>query len=172
MISTRTSYGQFIINGYSDTLDIQIVRNEDDSPLELVRKAIMFANAHKCTISRRVEYTAEKGVTFQVKCDSNTSGFIYEYGRMAMWNASVSDKDLKMYEQKFGTTGCVHKGFKKSFWYCDNFHGHTHTFRTLKEAIESASNEHGNVIYIYTNVEMHNYSRLAHKAKASGICLP
>lgn len=172
MKTTTTSFGKFTITGYTSTLNVQINRTGNETPSELVEMAIMFANHYKCTISRRVEYASREGVTFQVKCDSNTSRFIYEYGKIAIGNASVSGKDLMEYNELFGTTKCIHKGFEKKFWYCDNFHGDTHTFNTLEVAVESASKEYGNIIYIYTNVEMQAHSRLECKVKASGNCLP
>lgn len=172
MISTTTKYGQFVIKGYTDILTVGIGRKGDESPQELVKKAIMFAKEYKCDICRRVEYTDEDGVTFQVKCNGNTSRHIYEYGKWTWGKPSATKKDIKAYQDKFGTDGCVHKGFVKKFWFCEDFHGETLSFPTLEEALEEAKDAYGDTVYIYTNVEMHYGSQFVCKAKASGIYLP
>ena len=172
MISTTTNYGKFTITGYTDILTISIRRSGDETPQELVKKAIMFANEYKCSICRQVEYTHDEGVTFKVKCDSKTSRFIYEYGKMSVGKASVTTKDIKTYKTKFGTDGCVHKDFVKQYWYTEPFHGETIYFNTLAAALISARTAIGDTVTIWTNVEMHNYSQRVCEAKASGDHLP
>ena len=161
MISTSTNYGKFIINGYTDELTITIQRT-----------GIMFANENKCHISRQVEYTPNEGVTFKVKCDGNTSRYIYEYGKLSIGRAVATNKDIKSYQSKFGTDGCIHKGFVKKYRYTESFHGETLYFDTLDAAKESAATEYGDFVTIYTNVEMHSYSVIECVVKASGIYLP
>ena len=172
MISTSTNYGNFVINGYTDELTITIQRTGNETPQELVKQAIMFANENKCHISRQVEYTPNEGVTFKVKCDGNTSRFIYEYGKFTKGRAVATDKDIKAYKSKFGVDGCVHKGFVKKYWYTESFHGDIKYFDTLDAAKESAATEYGDTVTIYTNVEMDNLSTIVCFAQASGIYLP
>ena len=172
MISTSTNYGKFIINGYTDELTITIQRTGNETPQELVKQAIMFANENKCHISRQVEYTPNEGVTFKVKCDGNTSRYIYEYGKFSIGRAVATNKDIKAYQSKFGTDGCVHKGFVKKYWYTEPFHGDIKYFDTLDDAKESAATEYGDIISIMANVEMHNYSSHVCDVNASGIYLP
>jgi len=172
MISTTRNYGKFVINGYTDELEISIQRTGDETSQELVKQAIMFANENKCRISRQVEYTPNEGVTFKVKCDGNTSRFIYEYGKFTRGRSVATDKDIKAYKSNFGTDGCIHKGFVKKYWYTEPFHGDIKYFDTLDDAKESAANELGNAVTIYTNIEMHNYSTIVCFAEASGIYLP
>lgn len=172
MISTTKDYGKFLINGYNDELTITIQRTGNETPQELVRKAIMFANENRCLISRQVEYTTGDGVTFKVKCNGNTSRFIYQYGKMSTGRAVATDKDIKAYKSKFGTDGCTHKGFVKKYWYTDPFHGNVLYFDTLDAAKESAATEYGDFVTIYTNVEMNSFPVLECIVKASGIYLP
>lgn len=172
MISTTTNYGKFTITGYTDILTISIRKSGDETPQELVKKAIMFANEYKCSICRQVEYTCDEGVTFQVECDSKTSRFIYEHGKSSIGKASVTTKNLKDYKAKFGTDRCVHKNFVKKYWYTEQFHGETFCFDTLEKALASAKTAYGNTVTIWTNVEMHNYSQRVCEAKASGTYLP
>lgn len=172
MISTSTNYGNFIINGYTDELTITIQRAGDETPQELVKKAIMFANENKCRISRRVEYTPDDGVSFTVKCDGNTSRYIYEYGKFSIGRAVATTKDIKAYKSQFGTDSCIHKGFVKKYWYTEPFHGDIKYFNALDAAKKSAATEYGDTVTIYTNVEMHNYSTIVCFAQASGIYLP
>ena len=172
MISTTTNYGNFTITGYTDILTISIRRSGDETPQELVKKAIMFANEYKCSICRQVEYTHDEGVTFQVKCDSKTSRFIYEYGKSSIAKASVTAKDLKAYKANFGTDGCVHKDFVKKYWYTEPFHGETLYFDTLEKALASAKTAYGDTVTIWTNMEMENRSHRVCEAKASGTYLP
>ena len=172
MISTTTKYGQFVINGYSDILTVGISRKGDESPQELVKKAIMFAKEYKCDICRKVEYTYKDCVTFKVKCNGNTSCHIYEYGKWVLGSPSATKKDIEAYQDKFGTDGCVHIGFVKKFWFREDFHGETLSFPTLEETLEEAKYAYGNCVDIYTNVEMHSFSQFVCKAKASGTYLP
>lgn len=172
MISTTRDYGKFIINGYTDELTITIQRTGNETPQDLVKRAIMFANENKCRISRRVEYAPGDGVSFKVKCDGNSSRFIYEYGKLTRGHAVATDKDIKAYKRNFGTDGCIHKGFVKKYWYTESFHGETLYFDTLDAAKESAATEHGDFVTIYTNVEMHSYSVIECIVNASGIYLP
>lgn len=172
MISTTRNYGKFIINGYTDELTITIQRMGDETPQELVKQAIMFANENKCRISRQVEYTPDDGVTFKVKCNGNTSRYIYEYGKFYIGHAVATNKDIKAYKTMFGTDGCVHKGFVKKYWYTEPFHGEVLYFDTLKDAKKSAATEYGDAVTIYENVEMHNHSTIVCFADASGIYLP
>lgn len=172
MISTKRDYGCFYIDGYTNELTIHIQRKGDETPQELVKQAIMFANENKCRIIRRVEYTPGDGVSFKVKCDGNTSRYIYEYGKMITRRAVVTPKDIKAYKSQFGTDGCIHPGFVKKYWYTESFHGETMYFDTLDAAKESAATEYGDFVTIYTNMEMHNYSTIVCIAQASGIYLP
>lgn len=172
MISTIRDYGEFVIDGYTDELTIHIQRTGDETPQELVKQAIMFANENRCQISRQVEYMPNDGVSFKVKCDGNTSRYIYEYGKMGSRRAVVTPKDIKAYKSKFGTDSCIHPGFVKKYWYTEPFHGETMYFDTLDAAKESAATEYGDFVTIYTNVEMHSYSVIECIVNASGIYLP
>lgn len=171
MIFTTTNYGKFYITGYTETLTVQILRKGDETPKELVRKAIMFANEFKCRICRRVEYVDNEGVTFEVKCDSKTNRFIYMYGSMNYGRASCTPKSLRAYQREFSTDRCIHRGFVKKYWFTEDFHGDRLSFNTLDEAIEEAASAYGYTVYIYTNVEFGG-TELVCKAKASGTILP
>ena len=172
MISTTRDYGKFVIHGYTDELTIHIQRTGNETPQELVKQAIMFANENRCQISRQVEYVPNDGVSFKVKCDGNTSRYIYEYGKMITRRASCTDKDIKAYKSQFGTDGCIHPGFVKKYWYTESFHGDIKYFNTLEDAKKSAATEYGDFVTIYTNVEMDNLSTIVCFAQASGIYLP
>ena len=174
MIFTTENYGSFRIDGFSNVLKVTIVKSEEHTPEGYVRTAIKFVKQMKCVIQRQVEFDNEKGITFEVKCSSKTSRFIYEYGSSlaASCLQSVTDNDIKAYIEKFGTDKCAHPGFQKKYWYSDNWTGRVHYFDNLTEAKKEAKKETGQSVSIYTNAPCCNYGSFVCYAEASGITPP
>lgn len=120
--------------------------------------------------NRRNDYHQEY-ISFKVHCTSKSSKAIYEYGRWGRntsSNPAVSEKDLRKYEEKFGTRLCKHKGFRKKYWFRDSWDGNSREFTTLKNAIEAARKQYGVSVSIYTNHRYGLPSEIAKIAEASG----
>ena len=157
------------------------VHQRNDSPLtaqDMVRAAIAYAKAYNCRIVKPVEYFPPKDcmtygyVAFEVECHSFTSQAVYDYGiKWFCHDHVVTGKDVEEYRQRFNTTRCIHRGWKRRYWYRDNWHGDSHEFPTLTAAREAASRETGNVVYIYRNYPYGRYPEIACVAPASG-CTP
>lgn len=142
------------------------------SPEEMVIAAIRLAKRYNCVIINPVRFVSDLGddhVEFSVKCHHQTYHFFYEYGNNhKLNNSEVKERDIAKYEELFGTRKCIHKGFKKRWWYVDNWSGAVHEFPTLKAAKKSAKHETGISVTIYTNLPYGKGNSIACLAKASG----
>lgn len=176
MYSTKEEYGSFVVTGYTNIVTVTICN--EASLEDYVKMAIKFAKHKKCTIHRQVEYHPELvggSISFDVLCNSKTNVLVYQYGHgfgSKNNNPSVTQKDLDEYRQRFGTTKCNHPGFKKKFWYSDNWTGQVHYFDDLKEAKKEAKKETGESVSIYTNKPCCYYGSFVCYAEASGITPP
>lgn len=146
------------------------------SPKEMVIVAIKLAKQYNCIITKPVTFTPEMvggRVTFSVECHRLTYHFMYRYGLTThLRSTEVKDSDIAKYKEKFGTTKCIHQGFKKKYWYTDNWYGERKEFKTLKAAKEAAKQETGNSVTIYTNFPYGRGSEIVCFAKASGFTPP
>lgn len=151
---------------------IQINRFRQITPEEMVIAAIQLAKRYNCIIIKPVRFISTlegDRVEFTVKCHRMTYHFFYEYGRYNhLKSPEVKERDIVKYEQVFGTRKCIHMGFKKRWWYVDNWSGAVHEFQTLKAAKKSAKHETGISVTIYTNLPYGKGNRIACLAKASG----
>lgn len=173
MVSTTYDFGKFCWGSSNGEGFITVQVRDRKDPKKQVIQAIRFAKMMRCKIIRRVEYhpTDNGGTTdFQVRCNRFTDRSLYEYGTTySSYHASGIDiKDVKAYKKAFRTDRTVQPGFRKRFWYSDNWTGLVHTFHTLKKAMEEAKKEVGITVAIYTNFPYGNPSRIKCFAPCSG----
>lgn len=178
MRSWTEDFGQFYTNSLSwdSRKEICIRTNSDTTAEQMVVMAIALAKKYNCKIVGRVEYKPELvggTVSFVVECHSLTYRYFYDGGNTDRLHSSeVKDSDIAKYREKFGTVKCIHKSFKKKYWYTDNWYGNRKEFNTLKAAKKAAGQETGNSVAIYTNYPFGRGSRIVCFAPASGITPP
>ncbi len=176
MTTTNYGYGKFAWDGANTNGVVKVTILDDDSPKKQVIKAIRFAKAHRCRISRRVEYNPETGhptTTFEVMCNHKTDKVLYPYGTsyQSLANSRIEIADIKAYKKKFHTDRSVQPGFKKRFWYVDKFTGLVQSFPTLSKAVQMAKKEIGSVVAIWTNFPYGEEPRIKCYANASGMVM-
>lgn len=176
MTITSYEYGKFSWNTPDAKGVVKVSILDGESPKRQVIKAIRFAKAHRCHISRRVEYNPGTGVpttTFEVLCNSRTDKALFPYGTayQDFANSRIEIADIKAYKKRFRTDRSVQPGFKKKFWYVDKFTGLVQSFPTLKKAVEKAKMEIGSVVAIWTNFPYGEEPRIKCYAPCSGVTL-
>ena len=130
--------------------EISLSFKEGTTPEQMVIAAIGIAKSHKFTYK-----------------------YFYEDGIGQHHNSeTVTEKDIARYKDHFGTDKCIHRDFKKKFWYSSNWNGETREFHSLKKAKEAAAKEIGMTVWIYTNFPYGRPSEIVFKAEASGITPP
>ena len=153
------------------------IRYDDTTTGEdMVIMAIRLAKRYNCKIIGRVEFTpglVGGTVSFMVECHSLTYRYFYDGGKTYKLHPSeVNDSDIAKYRENFGTVKCIHKYFKKKYWYTDNWYGDRKEFNTLKAAKKAAWQETGNSVAIYTNFPYGRGTRIVCFAPASGFTPP
>jgi len=159
--------------------EIVLSFKQGTTPEQMVIAAIGIAKRYNCNILNPVEYTYDDNkadphkIAFTVECHKFTYKYFYDGGIGQYYGSdTVTEKDIARYKDRFGTDKCIHKNFKKKFWYSDNWTGRVHEFRTLKKAREAAAKETGMTVWIYTNFPYGRPSEIISKAKASEFCPP
>ena len=149
------------------------------TPEQMVIAAIGMAKRYNCKIMKPVEYTYDDNrtephkIAFTVECHKFTYKGFYEDGIGQHHNSeTVTEKDVARYKDRFGTDKCIHRDFKKIFWYHDNWVGTRREFKTLEAAKKAAKKETGVSITIYTNFPYGRNSEVVCFADASGIMPP
>jgi hypothetical protein len=181
MITSKEEWGSW--TDYSLAWDRQkeilLSFKQGTTPEQMVLAAISFAKRYNCNIIKPVEYTCDDNraetprIAFTVECHKFTYKYFYDGGiRPHYGSDTVTEKDVARYKERFGTNKCIHKDFKKKYWYSDNWTGKVHEFRTLKKAKEAAAKEIGMTVWIYTNFPYEKPSGIICKADASGFCPP
>ncbi len=178
MRSWKENFGSFFTNScaWDSKKTIEIIRKDGMTGEEMVRQAIALAKQYNCSIVKPVEYVPEivgGKVNFTVECHTLTYRYFYEYGKTyTLHGSEVRECDLQKYEAKFGTRRCIHKGYKKQFWFTDNWNGQVLYYPSLRKARKAASRQTGNVCYVYETFPYGQHSRIVCKAPASGFTPP
>ena len=181
MHSFKEEFGHFIINDpeWKSEKEIIICRNNTMTGEDMVTTAIKFCKRFGCSITEPVKYTSNDWsggkISFRVKCHKLTYRGIYEYGNKKVLGAAdpkLLQKDLDFYKESFGVTKCIHEGYKKQFYFEDNWSGNILHFPSLKMANEAACKQTGNVVYIYESFPYGRPPRIAKVAEASGVTPP
>lgn len=159
--------------------EISLSFKEGMTPEQMVIAAIGIAKRYNCNILKPVEYTYDESkadphkIAFTVECHKFTYKYFYEDGIGQHHNSeTVTEKDIARYKERFGTDKCIHRDFKKKFWYSSNWNGETREFHSLKKAKEAAAKEIGMTVWIYANFPYGRPSEIVFKAEASGITPP
>ena len=172
------SYASFMTKSIdADTIKtIHICDYRRMSANDMVTVAIRLAKQYNCNIIKPVTFIpglVGGSVGFTVECHRLTYHFFYTYGHINhLHSAVVKDSDIVKYKEKFGTTKCIHVGFRKKYWFASNWNRSIKEFRTLKAAKEAATHEIGNSVTIYTNFPYGQPSEIVCFANASGITPP
>lgn len=160
--------------------EISLSFKEGTTPKQMVTAAIGIAKRYNCNILKPVEYTYDESkadphkIAFTVECHKFTYKYFYEggIGQSPSPEPTVTKKDIARYKDRFGTDKCIHRNFRKKYYYTDNWAGHVHEFPTLKAAKEKAAKETGMTVWIYTNFPYGRPSEIVCKANASGFTPP
>ena len=157
--------------------EIALSFKEGTTPEQMVIAAIGIAKRYNCNILKPVEYTYDNNrtnphkIAFIVECHRLTYKYFYEDGiGQHHGSEKVTEKDIARYKQQFGTDKCIHKDFKKKYWFSSNWNGETRDFPSLEKAREAAAK--GMTVWIYTNFPYGRPSEIVFKAEASGITPP
>lgn len=178
MNSWKENFGRFYTNAAEGDAKkkICIQYNDNTTGEEMVIMAIRLAKRYNCKIIGRVEYTPGIGdgtVSFMVECHSLTYRYFYKHGKTnTLHRDEVTEKDIRNYEQKFGKTECIQEGYKKQFWFTDNWNGQVLYYPTLRKAKAAARRQTGNSCCIYETFPYGRRSQIACKAPASGFTPP
>ena len=178
MRSWKEEFGSFNTNasGWESRKEISMGYNDETTAEEMVITAIRLAKKYNCKIVGKVKYTPGQvggPVSFTVECHSLTYRYFYDGGKTNKLHSSeVKESDLVKYEEQFGTRSCVHEGFKKQFWFTDNWNGQVHYYPTLRKAKAAAKRQIGSVCYIYETFPYGRQSKIVCKAPASGVTPP
>lgn len=179
MYETREYFGYLIDRSadWESTKKLELQFREKPSGKQMVRIAIQIAKRYNVSITKPLEYINDPSYggrfLFEVKCHNLSYHHFFSGGNRQHYNENeVTEKDVNKYFELFGTRKCIQKGFKKKFWYSDNWTSKIHEFKTLKAAKKTAEQETGNVIYIYTNFPYGKLSKMVCKTDASGFTPP
>lgn len=178
MKSWTENFGKFYTNSFDCDTRKEIFIGYDDNTTgeDMVIMAIQLAKRYNCKIVGRVEYTPGLiggKVSFVVECHSLSYRYFYGYGKTySLRNPEVQECDLQKYEKQFQTRKCIHKGYKKQFWFTDNWSGRTLYFPSLRKAKAAASKQTGNICYIYETFPYGRNSQMVCRAPASGFTPP
>ena len=138
--------------------------------------ALRLAKRYNCKIVAPVTYTPKEiggDIHFTVQCHSLTYHYFYEGGNIqTLHDSHVEEKDIAQYEKQFGTRKCIHKDFKRKYWFTSNWDGRMFEFHTLKAAKERAKCAIGHSVYIYRNNPYGRPNEIACVAEASGYVPP
>ncbi|MBR3080996.1 MAG: hypothetical protein IKH01_14505 [Prevotella sp.] len=181
MRTRKEEWGSWTENSlaWNKEKEISLSFKEGTTPEQMVTAAISLAKRYNCNIIKPVEYTYNENkadphkIAFTVECHRFTYKSFYDGGIGQHYGSdTVTEKDIARYKDRFGTDKCIHKNFKKKFWYSDNWTGKVHEFKTLKKAREAAAKEIGMTVWIYTNYPYGRPSEIISKAKTSEFCPP
>lgn len=178
MIEQKEYYGNYWTNdcSFDPRKTINFSFKPETRAEDMVKYAIQIAKRYNCKITKPVEYhPAPIGgiISFEVECHQFTYKYFYDGGILQHYgNTEVTEKDIEKYERLFGTRKCIHKDFKKKFWYSSNWNREIREFQTLKKAREAAAKEIGMTVWIYTNFPYGRPSEIVCKTNASGITPP
>ena len=87
-------------------------------------------------------------------------------------DSEVRDSDIKRYEEQFGTRKCLDEGFRKQFWFTDNWDGSIHRYASLRKAKTEAKKQTGVSCCIHESLPYGRGSRIVCFAPASGFTPP
>ena len=178
MRSWTEKFGRFYTNSTSWDAKKRIFWGYDDSTTseEMVRNAIALAKMYNCKIVEKVTFTSALvggSVSFVVECHSLTHQSFYEGGKLVTpRNSEVKEADIKKYEEKFGTRKCEEKGYKKQYWFTDNWNGQILYFSSLKAAKEAERQQTGNSCCIHETQPYGRGSKIVCFVDASGFAPP
>lgn len=178
MRSWTEDFGKFHTNAsdWDARKEIFIGYNDNTTGEEMVTKAIRLAKQYNCKIVGRVQFKPALvggSVSFVVKCHSLTYRYFYDGGKTYRLHTSeVTEKDLRMYEQQFGTRSCVDDSYKKQFWFLDNWNNEQRSFSSLKKAKQAATEQIGVSCCIHETQPFGRGSKIVCFAPASGITPP
>ncbi len=150
--------------------------NDSTTGEEMVITAIRLAKRYNCKIVGPVRFKPEMvggTVSFIVECHSLTYRYFYEGGRTnRLHDSEVRDSDIKRYEELFGTRKCLDEGFRKQFWFTDNWDGSIHRYASLRKAKTEAKTQTGVSCCIHESLPYGRGSRIVCFAPASGFTPP
>ena len=179
MRTRKEKFGTWLQESEFDKINTVTILGREDAnqkmtPEEMVVFAIKLAKKYHCEIHSKVEYhPLDVGgrISFEVKCNSCTSKSFYYYGTWGGYtsdNPVVTEKDLNLYELRFGTRVGVDPYYKESYWFKDNWDGNIREFSSLEQAKKIAKHQVGNCVYIYKRMPFGETSKLLIIADASG----
>ncbi len=178
MRSWREDFGWFSTNArdWQSRKEITMGYSDYMTGEQMVITAIRLAKKYNCRIVDNVKFMpglVGGTVSFTVECHSQTYRYFYDGGRAYKLHSSeVKQNDLERYREQFGTTECVHVGFKKQYWFTDNWDGHVHYYPSLRKAKEEARKQTGVSCCIYETSPYGRMSRIVCFAPASGSTPP